>query len=185
MNLVLKPLKTDIQQLVESAQAGDRAAFAELIVRYEKVVITKAWSVLNDFHFAQDTAQEAFVTAYKQLASLREPIAFGPWLLEIVRRLALKAQSRRENFRSLDSDVENSGDDWAPAWQHQHAMVIEAIKKLPNHEQDVVVLFYLEDLSTKEVAACVNRPIGTVTKQLSRGVMRLRSLLVETTHEHK
>ncbi len=173
----------EICQLVENAQAGDRAAFAELVERYQKVAITKAWSVLHDFHFAQDTAQDAFVIAFRQLANLKNPAAFGPWLLEIVHRQSLKAFNRQESFRTLNAETELPSDESDPAWREQHARVIQAIRKLPDHEQDVVVLYYLEELSTTKVSQCVDRPIGTVTKQLSRGIARLRTLLSEVAHE--
>lgn len=175
----------EIRQLVEKAKAGDRNSFAVLVARYQRVAITKALSVVNDFHFAQDMAQDAFVIAFRQLASLKDSAAFGPWLLEIVRRQSLKALRRTENFRSIDSEVENDCVGREPEWREQHAALIQAIRKLPDHEQDVVVLFYLEELSTKKVAQYVDRPIGTVTKQLSRGVTRLRSLLTEVSHDPK
>ena len=60
-------LERDRISLVRSAQAGDELAFAE-----------------GDYHLAEDAAQEAFVDAYRELRSLREPAAFGRWLCTIV-----------------------------------------------------------------------------------------------------
>ena len=87
----------EIYKLVEKAQAGDRSAFAELVARYKKTAITRAWSVVHDIHLAQDAAQEAFVIAFKRLESLKSSASFGPWLFEIVRRQSLKAMTRQEN----------------------------------------------------------------------------------------
>ena len=171
----------EIHQLVEKAKAGDRNAFAELVARYQKVAITKAWNVIHDFHLAQDTSQEAFVIAFKRLDSLKNSAAFGPWLLEIVRRHSLKVVSRQETFRPLYED--ESCKQSLPDWHERHADVVQAIKQLPDHEQDVVVLYYMEELSTKQVAESVDRPVGTVTKQLSRAINRIRNLLTEASRE--
>ena len=59
------------EELVKAAQAGEKAAFAELIRRYERAAIITAHSVLGDFHLAQDAAQEAFVIAYQKLSRIR------------------------------------------------------------------------------------------------------------------
>ena len=68
------------EELVKAAQAGRTAAFAELVRRYERAAIVTAYSVLGDFHWAQDAAQEAFVIVYQKLSGLRDPASFGPWL---------------------------------------------------------------------------------------------------------
>ena len=175
----------EIHQLVERAKAGDRSAFAELVERYQKVAIAKAYSVIHDFHFAQDTAQDAFVIAFKQLATLKRSNAFGPWLLEIIRRQSLKALRGQESFRPFDQGTENEPIDLDTGWQDRLAQVFRELRKLPEHEQEVVVLYYLDGLPTKEVAQLVDRPLGTVTKQLSRGIIRLRNLLAEASHEPK
>ena len=171
----------EIYKLVEKAQAGDRSAFAELVARYQKTAITRAWSVVHDFHLAQDAAQEAFVIAFKRLESLKSSASFGPWLFEIVRRQSLKAMTRQENFRSLND--ENYQTNAEPAWYERHEEVLQALKNLPAHEQDVIVLYYMEELSTKQVAESVDRPVGTVTKQLSRAINRIRNLLTEASRE--
>ena len=81
--------------LVKAAQAGDTAAFAELVVRYEKVAVITAHAILQDFHTSQDAAQDAFVLAYKRLSQIRDASSFGPWLLQIVRRGCLRLQKTK------------------------------------------------------------------------------------------
>src|SRR4030095_8715520 len=70
--------------LVRAAQAGDDLAFSELVRAYQDIAVAYATSILKDYHLAEDAAQEAFVDAYRELASLREPAAFVAWFRAII-----------------------------------------------------------------------------------------------------
>ena len=86
-------------ELVKAAQLGENSAFAELVRRYERAAIVTAHSVLEDFHASQDAAQEAFIIAYRELGQLRDAALFGPWLLRIAGRRALRLQRNRNTER--------------------------------------------------------------------------------------
>ena len=179
----------ETSQLVELARTGDRTAFVELVNRYQRVATTRAWSVIGDFHLAQDIAQDAFVIAFRKLDSLKDSASFGPWLLQICRREAIRFSKRNdfdrtvslESFDLFDgSRQQTSGDD---DWKQKHAQVIAAIAKLPDHEQEAVVLHYLDGQSAKQASEILGRPIGTITKQLSRAIKKLRARLSEAHNE--
>jgi len=67
----------------------------------------------------------------------------------------------------------------AAAWEPGRDELVDAIGRLPEHERIVVVFHYLDGYSATEVAAMTGRPVGTVTKQISRGLDRLRQWLAE------
>ena len=77
-------MEPDRTFLVRSAQAGDELAFAELVRSHQDRAVAYATAILGDYHLAEDAAQEAFVDAYRELRSLREPAAFGGWLRTLV-----------------------------------------------------------------------------------------------------
>ena len=164
-------------ELVRLAQAGDQSAFAELVGRYERVVTASAWAVLRDFHAAQDVAQECFVIAHGQLRSLRAADAFGPWLLRTVRREALRRAARSRTMISINADAHEAAAPAGGGWEEEFESVVEALSRLPEQERVVVVLRYLDVLSVNEIAQATDRPVGTVTKQLSRALERLRHWL--------
>jgi RNA polymerase sigma-70 factor (ECF subfamily) len=166
-------------ELVIAAQSQDRAAFAELIRRYERAVIATAWSVLHDYHAAQDVAQDSFVIAYCRLATLRDPRTFGTWLLTLTRREALRRSRRQKVLVPIDSVAEPALTTTAAAWDPGSEELVDAVGRLPEHERIVVVFHYLDGHSVMEVAAMTGRPVGTVTKQISRGLNRLRRWLAE------
>ena len=81
-------MRTDAE-LINAVLGGKKEVFAVLVKRYERPVRAVALDVLDDYHLAADVSQEAFVKAYEQLAGLRKPEAFGPWLMKISHRCAL------------------------------------------------------------------------------------------------
>ena len=165
-------------ELVESAQTGDKTAFAELVRRYERVALITAHSVLGDFHWAQDAAQEAFVIAYQKLSGLRDAASFGPWLLRIVRRRAARQKHGQKPELTGINCIELTSRQ-NPNWLEPYKEALEQLARLPDHEQIVTVMRYVDGHSVKEIADLTGRPVGTITKQLSRAIERLRNWIVE------
>lgn len=166
------------EELVKTARAGEKTAFSELVRRYERMAIVTAYSVLGDFHSAQDAAQEAFVVAYQKLNRLRDAASFGPWLLKIVRRRAVRLK-RGLKTGLIGADYVESAATKSPDWMEPYREVVQQIARLPEHERIVTVMRYVDGQGIKEIAESTGRPVGTITKQLSRAIGRLRNWLVE------
>jgi RNA polymerase sigma-70 factor, ECF subfamily len=169
--------------LVEKVLKGERSAFAELVARYERVVRSAAFGILRDHHAAQDAAQDAFVLGYRKLGDLRDGAAFGAWVMAIGRRVAIDMARTRERNRAVVEVgarerglAESAAED---ADEQRAAEVLKAVERLPENEKVVVMLRYFGGQSVADVAHATRRPIGTVTKQLSRAISRLREKLRE------
>jgi RNA polymerase sigma factor (sigma-70 family) len=169
-------VRTDAE-LVNAVLDGEKQAFAVLVKRYERPVRSVALDVLGDYHLASDVSQEAFVKAYEQLAGLRKPEVFCPWLMKIVHRCAL--DSARQKLKESRLEIKAAALIENPDGQldEDKQRLLAAVVKLPKSEKQVVMLRYLGDNSVKDVAEIVGRSIGTVTKQLSRAHKRLRKIL--------
>jgi RNA polymerase sigma-70 factor (ECF subfamily) len=139
------------QDLVDSAKAGEKSAFGQLVRLYERAAIIIAYSILHDYHTAQDVSQDAFLNAYANLHQLRDPSAFGPWILQIVRRNALLAKSAVRP-EPIVADVVVPGPGQTKDWIQEYDGVIEQLARLPEHERMVVVLRYVEGHSVQEIA---------------------------------
>lgn len=164
------------KELVTAAQGGEKSAFAQLVRLYERAAIITAHATLRDYHSAQDAAQEAFITAYTKLDQLREPAAFGPWLLQIVRRKAsLKQLPAR--FEPIDSGSMVPLPGECPDWLERFEEVVQHLARLPDHDRAVVVLRYVDGRSVQEIADSIGKPVEAVRKQIYRSVQRLRSWL--------
>lgn len=169
-------MRTD-GELVKAVLEGDKQAFAVLVGRYERSVRAVALDVLRDRHLAKDVTQDAFVKAYMRLAGLRRPGAFGAWLMKIARRAALDSARRKPRETGLEPDIAEAMESRDGQLDDDKKELLAAVLKLPKAERQVVMLRYFGGNSVKEVAAIVNRGVGTVTKQLSRAHVRLRNLL--------
>ena len=166
------------RELVDAVISGEAHAFAALVRRYDRLVVTAATEILRDKHAAEDVAQEAFVTAYEKLNSLRDRSAFGAWLLKITRHCALRSARRQPRMQSL----EQSTCDTLPQngrLDDRSQELLHLVQRLPQHERTVVLLKYFDDHSVAEIAVILGQNVGTVTKKLTRARQRLEVWLAE------
>jgi RNA polymerase sigma-70 factor (ECF subfamily) len=166
-------------EIVRVVLRGDRDAFAVLVGRHERAVWATAWAVLRDHHAAADAAQDAFLLAFRRLDRLSRPDRFGAWLLRIARRESVRIARRRarDPCRSIGGGDADAVGIAGPSSRLSAGSeeILAALAGLPEHERVVVSMRYLDLLPVAEIAAALDRPVGTVTKQLSRAIARLKS----------
>jgi RNA polymerase sigma-70 factor (ECF subfamily) len=165
------------EELVLRARGGDRDAFARLVERYEPSALLVAGSVLHSCHDARDAVQDSFVIAFERLNALWSPHKFGAWFVQIVRRCALVQVRQRASRAKMLVAI---GTEPICARESDEALSLDlasAIARLPEQECVVVTLKHLNELPVAEIAKITGRPVGTVTKQLSRAYLRMRPWL--------
>ena len=189
--------RRDDRAIVQAVLAGDRDAFRVLVEGESAAVVRACHRILGDLHEAEDAAQEAFVTAYRSLASWRGDGPFGAWLTRIAVRIALRQASRRRAVTWMDpaetADGASGGvasgaatsaamaaasrtDPALVAVRAERASDIRlAVAALPEPYREVVVLRFFSELSLEEIARQTERPLGTVKTHLHRGLIRLRA----------
>ncbi len=171
-------MQTDAE-LVEAVLGGDRPSFALLVQRHERAVMAAALGILQDHHAAQDVAQEALVSAYQQLGSLRGGARFGRWVLSIVRHRARRVARQRAKLPHVSVPMDSLVGDNGRSDELLEEL-FRAVSRLPERQRRIVLLRYFDGLSVREVAEATGRPVGTVTKYLSRAHRRLHQLLKDT-----
>ena len=144
------PLREQVVTLVGAAQTGDERAFAALVAAFQDVAVAYATSLIGDYHLAEDATQEAFVEAYRGLASLREPAAFPSWLRRIVFKHCDRITRRKDHkLAPLTAALElaaagPSALDSLEQRETKNALHT-AIGTLTDAEQRAVLLFYMGD----------------------------------------
>ncbi|MGP3955841.1 RNA polymerase sigma factor [Nonomuraea sp. 3N208] len=164
--------------LVVRAQLGERAAVAELVARWRAPLWTYVRRML-DAERADDVTQEVWLAVVRGLPRLREPGRFAPWLFTIARRSVtdrLRSEYTREEEGLAQGDV--AVDDPVEALV-ERAELVSALSALPVLEREILVLFYLEDLSVEDCAQICRVPVGTVKSRLNRARRFLREHLEE------
>jgi RNA polymerase sigma-70 factor (ECF subfamily) len=169
--------------LVLRSQRGDVDAYTLLVRRYEKLVVAAAHHVTRDRHAADDAAQDAFLAAFNSLATLRDRDRFGSWLLAIARNQASRIVRSRVRAEACVPDIALVESPSEARLSETSERLLELVERLPEHERIVVGLRYFRGHTAEEVARITGRPIGTVTKQLSRAHARLEQWLGQEIHK--
>jgi uncharacterized protein len=183
----------DDAALVELTLAGQPEAFEPLLLRYYGSVVRLCLRLLGDTLAAQDTAQEAALQSFLNLARLHEPSRFGAWLHAIAANLARMALRRRT--LSLDAADERTtgairdtpmvvlwaarlpSPEEAHAAREVHDAIIAALNELSAVNREAVIGYYLEGYSYAELANLLGVPVSTVKGRLFFGRRQLRQAL--------
>jgi len=165
-------------ELVADSLTGDRDAFGRIVARYQSLVCSVAYSATGSLSQSEDLAQETFVAAWKQLASLREPAKLRSWLCRIARNHvsdALRAQGREPAHAAEPLDVADASPSADPLpheraiSQEEEAILWRSVERIPEIYREPLVLFYREHQSVERVAAALELSEDAVKQRLSRG----------------
>jgi RNA polymerase sigma factor (sigma-70 family) len=169
---------------VASARSGDRAAFDEVVRKFRDMAVGYAYTVLRDFHLAEDAAQEAFVRAFLDLGSLEEPAAFPAWLRRVVHKYCDRITRRRRLSQvPYDEAAPAAGRAPGPAELAEQgetrSAVLREVEALPENERVVATLYYIDGYSTADVGGFLEVPVSTVKNRLYTARRRLRERMAD------
>ena len=179
--------RDDDVQLIRRILSGDDAAFSILVEKYQKSVHALAWRKIQDFHYAEEIMQDTFLKAYKKLPTLKNPNQFAGWLHVIANRLCIDwIRKQKPVMQSLEDtrqeEIENSSYTHHMSKQrvterteYCQELVERLLEKLPENERAVVTLYYLDEMSTKEIGKFMGVSVNTITSRLRRARKRLQT----------
>lgn len=165
--------------LVLRAQGGDASAFNKLVRDFQDMAVAYAYTLLGDFHRAEDAAQDAFLSAYQKLSTLRDPAAFPGWFRAIVRSQCNRAVRRKRltivkideaGVPEVQAAPANDGDEMDE--------ILAAVRGLPEVERSVVSLFYVSAYTHKEIADFLGLEVTTVQGRLRLARERLKERML-------
>jgi RNA polymerase sigma-70 factor (ECF subfamily) len=174
-------------QLVRQVLTGDAEAFALLVDRHHARCLRAATHLLGDADEAEDAVQDAFVRAYRHLASYREQDRFGAWLLRIVVNQCRTRAARQSRYARLDDNEQALERELAlgrPGTDasDRRAELAHALAQLGPEQREAIVLRFAEELSYDEMATLTGVGVSALKMRVQRACTRLRTLLAEHLH---
>jgi RNA polymerase sigma-70 factor (ECF subfamily) len=190
-------MSSDDAATIRAVLDGDVERYADLVDTYQAQAIRLAFSLLGNYHDAEDAAQQAFISAYHGLARFRGRAAFSTWLYRIVVNVCRTSQRtamRRPRVVAEIGPADAAGESEAGLFvvdaadeshdPRRHAENVElsaqlssAIRRLPEHQQTAFLLHHVHGLSIEEAAGVMSCRPGTVKSHLFRATASLQRQL--------
>lgn len=183
-------------QLVFSVLGGEKAAFNELVHRYQRRASAVAYRLLNNRDDTMEVTQDAFLRAYDRLETLEKPERFGSWFLRILSNMALNRRRSRalRKMTSLDASyseeenerpggIRNPADKNMPTPLEQvtgndlRKMLARAIDELPDIQKKALVMFSIQKMPQKQVAEILECSVEAVKWHVFTARKKLKELI--------
>ena len=173
---------------------GDSEAFERLVRRHQGHIARLMWRFVRDRAECERLVQDVFVEAYFRLDVLRDPNRFGSWLHSMVNNIAVSWLRRRRSTVSYER-INSTCSDGGPVerynrynvptpvdlleQQERERQIHLAISALPHTYQRVITMFYFDDCSYRDIAACLNISVSAVKSTLHRARQQLRKEMLK------
>ena len=170
--------------LVLSAQGGKAAALDRLLRLWHPKFLRYSTRQLNDGDAAKDVVQDSLILIAKKIRKLKDPVAFPRWAYQILHRRGIDYQRseirrRTREARSAEPEIPVQDDAKPEREIDANLTVRHAVAELDSDSYTVVHLYYLHDLSLREIATICCIPVGTVKSRLHTARGKLKKLLEE------
>ncbi len=171
---------------IEACRRGEREAFDELVVRYQREVYRLCYRYVNNHEDANDLTQEVFLRAWRAIGRFRGQSAFSTWLYRIGVNACLNFRAARQPLaQELPDTVADPGVGAAERLEsdEQARRVREAVGRLPEKQRATLILKIYHELTHQEVAQILGSTVGTVKANLFHALGNLRKLVVAEEEE--
>ena len=153
--------------------------FEAIVSNYYQSLYRFGYSLAKNEHEAGDLTQQTFFIYAEKGHSLRDPDKIKSWLFTTLYREFLRRRKKDARMTHYEPELlENAGGAVEPSMQRvtDGNLAIKALEEVDEVYREPLALFYLKDLSYKEIAEVLEVPIGTIMSRLSRGKEQLRKL---------
>ncbi len=180
MEQTRSPSWTEVAELVQRAQEGDREAFGRLVEQFQPTVYAIALRRLGNASEAVELTQDVFLHILRRIHQLREPERFAGWLRQVAVRMAINRATRRVAPSTVDTGVLEGA--YERALQPVDELITReraerlwaALRRLKTLDRESLVAFYIRGLSLVEMAGELDVPLGTIKRRLHTARKRLR-----------
>jgi RNA polymerase sigma-70 factor (ECF subfamily) len=175
------------RELILQLQSGNLEALGDLYDRYRTQIFHTALAITHDQPAAEDILQECFLRMHRYAHKIDVNLPLSPWLYRVTVNLSYTWAKRRKRFTFLPenltrhlSDPRANPPEVFTERMELRRRVQDAIDALPFSQKVVIVLYYLNELSLKEIAEILECPVGTVKSRLFHARSNLRKQIAQT-----
>lgn len=164
---------------MKSSETKKQELFLTAITEHADAFYRYAYSVLLNKQDAEDAVSETILKAFSHLSDLRQPAKMRSWIFQILANTCKTMQAK--NMPVFDPGTIEQAD--KPA-QESYSSLRDEIFRMDAKFREVVILYYYEEMKTKEIAAILQLSEGTVKSRLSRAREKLKAFLESKTRRH-
>ncbi|HEV2293977.1 MAG TPA: sigma-70 family RNA polymerase sigma factor [Tepidisphaeraceae bacterium] len=168
-------------ELVIASRNGDRQAFGQIVRRYQAMITGLIYASCGDLHRSEDVAQETFISAWKSLSGLRDPLRLPAWLCQIARHRLLdsgRAEYREASHFDRTLHKDHQATVATPQQQllseEERELLWRTLREIPQPYRETMVLYYRQERSAADVALAMETTEANVRQRLARGREMLR-----------
>ncbi len=171
-------------QLIQRLCDGDLGALGTLYDRYRLLVFHTALAITHDRQSAEDILQECFLKVNTYARRIDQTLPLEPWLYRVTVNLAYTWVTRRSRWlTSIETMIDRlvapirTNSEYQAELSELQTVIQQSIDALPPNQRLTVILYYLNDLSLKEISYILDCPVGTVKSRLYYGREQLKQCL--------
>ncbi|MDH6313228.1 RNA polymerase sigma-70 factor (ECF subfamily) [Parabacteroides sp. PFB2-10] len=176
----MKEKAADIRLISQLVLWNDKRAFDSLVLKYQSSVRRFIMHLtMGDQALSEDLAQETFIKAYLNIKSFQAVSGFSTWLFRIAYNVFYDSVRTRKYFEEIDVETIDNSHQVTNSFSSEKEDIYKALSLLRKEEQVVLLLFYMEDKTQKEIAGITGYPLGTVKTFLLKGKERVKDYLIK------
>lgn len=183
------------EDLMLQCRKGDMSAFELLVRRHQDALVNYISFTINDYHRAEDIAQETFLRVFKNASRYESKSTFKSWLYTIATNLSkneLRNRGRRKTYFFEDLVDENEDVDHSEYMidtrfqpdilyekKEQQQLIKKALNRLPDNQRLALTLVTYQELTYEEISEILQCSIGAVKSLIHRARQNMKNLLIK------
>lgn len=166
--------------LIKNLKKGREDAYRQLVDEYGNKLLRTCYLILKDREEAEDVVQETFIKVFKKIDTFKEKSGLYTWIYSIALNLSRdKMRIKQDTLTLIDEWIGNDDVESHVEMKIDRELLRKEIFEMNSLYREVLVLFYFEEFSIKEISNLLNEKEGTIKSKLSRGRNILRESLLK------
>lgn len=168
-----------MKQLLKKAMKGDQRAFIELVELNRASIVQTASCILKNKEDMEDAIQECVVAVYQKLPTLNEPRYFKTWMIRILINICCDIVRGRKKVMDIEPFLDNSSEPDSALQSDIKSDVAVVMDELQENDRLLLTLFYVEDLSVRQISGMMHLSENAVKLRISRSRKKFKQIYLE------